>query len=394
METLQGEKLRVLWVTSSFPYEKTPIAGVFIKEHAQAARLRDDITLLHLLERQHSIRGLYQVEVQITEDPGSLSLVRVKSKQNALPFSTFPLHIYSAFIGLKECQRQTGRFDLVHAHSYRAGVPAALLAKKLRVPLVITEHNSVFLRKALRGFDYYKASFAYRQAACVLPVSKALQRAIQSYQFGKRFQVIGNTFDPGIFFPGPARLIRGPLQLITVTNLIPLKRIDLLLHALQGASARLPDWKLQVIGDGPEKKNLVEMAAQLGLAEKVVFSGLQPKGQIAEALRSSDLYILSSSLETFSVAALEALACGVPVLATACGGPQDFISPEMGSLIPPDNQSALENGLEDIVSRIDDFDRREIARKIHAKYNYAAIGDQIHQAYYSVLSASSQGLRA
>ncbi len=393
MEALPGVKFRVLWVTSSFPYEESPIAGVFVKEHAQAARLRDEITLLHLLERQRSIRGLYEVNVQITEDPGSLPLVRVKSRQNALPFSTFPLHIYSALKGLKECQRKTGQFDLVHAQSYRAGVPAALLAKKLRVPLIITEHSSVFLRKALRGFEYYKASFAYQQAACVLPVSKALQQAIQSYQFGKRFQVIGNTFDPGVFFPGPARIIREPLQLITVSNLISLKRIDLLLHALQGTSARLPAWKLQVIGDGPELTNLVQLAVQLGLAGKVVFSGLQTKQQIAEAMRSSDLYILSSSLETFSVAALEALACGVPVLATACGGPQDFISREMGSLIPPDSQFSMENGLVDIVSRIDQFDRKAIAHKVHAKYNYAAIGDQIHQAYCSVFSAGSQGPR-
>mgnify|MGYP001097242781 FL=1 len=250
---------------------------------------------------------------------------------------------------------------------------------------MITEHNSIFLRKALHGFEYHKAAFAYRSAACILPVSKALQRAIQDYGFSTLAQVIGNTFDPEVFFPGPANRASEKLHLITVTNLIPLKGVSTLLQALKNVSSRLPEWELQIVGDGPEKSSLIQQASELGISSQVSFSGMLTKPQIAEALRGSHLYILSSSHETFSVATLEALACGVPVLATACGGPEDFITPEVGNLIPPNSQTEMENGLVQVVLRIDQFDRNKIAQIIRSRYSYTAIGEQIHQAYHTVL---------
>lgn len=385
MKPLPGDSYRVLWVTSAYPYEESLVAGIFVKEHAHAARLLDKITILHLLERQSTIHSLWEIDVPAQEEHRVIPLVRVRARQNALPFSTFPVHIVSAFRGLRECQRISGPFDLVHAHSYRAGVSAALIAKKLRVPLLITEHNSIFLRKALHGFEYHKAAFAYRSAVRILPVSTALQRAIQDYGFSTQSQVIGNTFDPEVFFPGPVNRELEKLHLITVTNLIPLKGVSTLLQALKNVSSRLPEWDLLIIGDGPERSSLIQQASELGLLNQISFSGMLTKPQIAEALRGSHLYILSSSHETFSVATLEALACGVPVLATACGGPEDFITPEVGILIPPNNQTAMENELVKVVSRIDQFDRNKIAQIIRSRYSYTAIGEQIHQAYHTVL---------
>ncbi len=141
---------------------------------------------------------------------------------------------------------------------------------------------------------------------------------------------------------------------------------------------------MNIVGDGLEKGYYQEMVRQLNLKDKIMFLGVLAKEQVAEILRNSDLFVLSSLQETFSVATLEALACGVPVLATASGGPAEFVTPEMGLLISPGSQEEIERGLLWMVSNINKFDPGAIARKIHRQFSYDVIGAQIHNIYASL----------
>jgi glycosyltransferase involved in cell wall biosynthesis len=124
---------------------------------------------------------------------------------------------------------------------------------------------------------------------------------------------------------------------------VPEKRVDHLLKIWQGDRARLHDAHLLVLGDGSEMPKLREMNV----------NGVQFTGQVEDAtryLQAADLFVLPSSTEGLSNSMLEAMSCGLPVLATRVGGASDVIrNKESGYLIPPDDVDSLQQGLETLL---------------------------------------------
>ncbi len=136
-------------------------------------------------------------------------------------------------------------------------------------------------------------------------------------------------------FPGVAP--DGPL-LFHVSNFRPVKRTGDLLEVLDRVRAEVPA-RLVLVGDGPERAALEARAAALGLADAVRFLGRRE--DFAEDLRHADAFLLPSESESFGVAALEALASGVPVVAYRVGGLPEVVAPEAGRLVEPFDVDAL-----------------------------------------------------
>jgi glycosyltransferase involved in cell wall biosynthesis len=130
------------------------------------------------------------------------------------------------------------------------------------------------------------------------------------------------------------------LVLATVARFDPVKRLEVLLRALPLVVARVPEAQLLVVGDGPERDALHALARTLALGDRVVFAGAIPDA--ARVLPLVDLYLTASRREGLPTALLEAMACGVPVLATEVPGHVDAVEPEItGRLVPPDDAPGL-----------------------------------------------------
>ena len=109
--------------------------------------------------------------------------------------------------------------------------------------------------------------------------------------------------------------------------------------------------RLSLLGDGPDRGKIASLVADLGLAAQVEFLPATDRAGVANAMRAHDFLAVLSATETFSLVTLEALACGVPVLSTACGGPQDLITqPWLGSIVSNDLEG-LTSGLVDMADR-------------------------------------------
>jgi GalNAc-alpha-(1->4)-GalNAc-alpha-(1->3)-diNAcBac-PP-undecaprenol alpha-1,4-N-acetyl-D-galactosaminyltransferase len=152
-------------------------------------------------------------------------------------------------------------------------------------------------------------------------------------------------------------------SLITVGRLAPEKGLDVLLSAFSRVAGAFPDWTLIVLGEGPERARLSELAERLGISDRVSFAGwIREPG---DALARADLFVMSSRYEGFPNALLEAMACGLPAIATESLGAREIITPDIdGVLVPVDSVSELEAALRELMS--DDAARRRLSRAARA----------------------------
>jgi glycosyltransferase involved in cell wall biosynthesis len=154
----------------------------------------------------------------------------------------------------------------------------------------------------------------------------------------RRIKVIYNAAESYAAPPTPRPRGRGPFELVTVCRLVPWKGVDGLLQAL----IALPDCRLTVLGDGPQAASLRRLADDLGVGDRVTWTGVVPPAGVREALRAADAFILNSTYEGLPHIVLEAFGAGVPVIATRAGGtPEVVADQENGLLIAPGQPEQL-----------------------------------------------------
>jgi len=185
-----------------------------------------------------------------------------------------------------------------------------------------------------------------------------------------------NRFDH--YFPNPAGTT-GPL-LVHVSNLRPIKRAGDLIDVLQQLRSQVPA-RLVVIGDGPDRAAVEERARTQGVSDAICFLGALDG--LAELLPHADVFVLPSRSESFGVAALEALSCGVPVCGYRVGGLPEVVGEDAGQLVEPFDVAALARAvLETVADPADHARRRQAARARAVRLFPQEEAMQRYEAYY------------
>jgi glycosyltransferase involved in cell wall biosynthesis len=243
----------------------------------------------------------------------------------------------------------TRRIQVIHSHGKGAGLYGRIAARLTGAAAIHTFHG---IHPAGYGALYLPLERALaRWSFAVVHVSEsqaAEARALGLAPAG-RTRVIVNGVDAASVQAAAARgplsraaLGLGPdaLVLATVARFDPVKDLDVLLRALPLLAARVPEAQLLIVGDGPERDSLRALARTLGPGARVVFAGALAGA--ARVLPLVDLYVTASRREGLPTAVLEAMACGLPVLATEAPGHVDAVDPEVtGRLVPLDDVPAL-----------------------------------------------------
>jgi glycosyltransferase involved in cell wall biosynthesis len=251
-----------------------------------------------------------------------------------LPFRRDYRHPHRDLQALGALARVLGRFDLVHAHSAKAGVLARIAAG--RRPVVYTPHGFPFVggSAARRRFGVWvERALApiTRTIVCVCEQEAAIGRAAGL----GRLAVVHNGCPACADVPVAPELaaLDGPV-VGAVTVLRRQKRIDVLLAAAPAILAAVPEATIAVVGNGPEAA-----ALRAAADPRVLFLAFDAPS--ARYLHALDVYVLPSDWEAFPIGLLEAQACGVPQVATDVGGTREALVPETGLLIPPGDPDAL-----------------------------------------------------
>jgi glycosyltransferase involved in cell wall biosynthesis len=244
-------------------------------------------------------------------------------------------------------------FDLIHAHTlFPSGYVAMKLANKLKIPFVVSTHGLDFYRclpnvNETRNFKPYplsvnrKVQKTLSTASCVLAVSKKFGDDIKAFSPNAKVKIIENSFKKEIFYLQDKALLRKKLNfvpkskyIISVGNLVKTKGHIYLIRALPTIIKHRPNIRLIMVGTGKEKQRLMNQLQSENLTSYVEFHDFLQPEKLAEYYSASDLFVFPSLNEAFGIALVEAMACGLPAVATKSQGPIGIIEDgETGFLV-------------------------------------------------------------
>jgi glycosyltransferase involved in cell wall biosynthesis len=242
------------------------------------------------------------------------------------------------------------RPDIVHTHGYRSDLLDSGIARSMGIPTVTTIHGSS--RMSWRTALYEAIQFRLlRRFQAVVAVSRPLVADLHRARVPPdRIRLVPNAWG-GLSHPWPRVVARNALGLPLdafvigwVGRLIPVKGCDIFLRAMQ----QLRDLPVHasIIGGGPEQERLQALVAEDGVRERVHFHGYREEA--AKLFSAFDVWVLSSRSEGTPLVLFEAMAAGVPIVATDVGGVGDVVSEAEACLVPPKDPSALAACLRDI----------------------------------------------
>lgn len=287
--------------------------------------------------------------------------------------------------------------DLIHAHNVlNAGILAAEIKKLHGIPYIITEHSSAYAREeAISQTDYGRVRQAYIEADLCLAVSRKLCLMIDNYFGGKigPLQVMPNMLD-AIFeqidvFPSSEGR---KFTFINVGRLVEVKQQELLLAAFALGFKGQSNVCLRIVGTGPRLIELEKIAYESGVADQVIFTGELDRSGVLDEMLNCDVYVHSSKFETFGVVIIEAMACGKPVVTTACGGPDDMITPENGKLVPVGDIEALAASMDYVMKHKDSYDSERIRNDCFERFSGQVVSQALITKYEEVLQKKRKKL--
>jgi glycosyltransferase involved in cell wall biosynthesis len=281
------------------------------------------------------------------------------------------------------------QYDLIHAHHPIAGLAMKQLFPD--IPVMITIHSSYEKELILNGKivengpeqEFLTSVYGELEASMdrIVTVSQSFKQYLSGYvQQGERIEVIPNGFDEKRF--RPIAHDNAVPQFITVCRLVPAKGLDVLLKACSELKNKGHNYVLHIIGDGPIREQLEQMAVDLNIYEETIFYGymLHPE----EFMPFFDVFVLPSRAESFGSVFAEAALCSIALIGTDVGGIREQIEDgRNGLLVPAEDVGALADALEKVI--IDPSFRYNLARAAREKakktYSLNRVIQQLKKIY-------------
>jgi glycosyltransferase involved in cell wall biosynthesis len=401
--------MRIVSLTSLFPNGLNPVRGVFIKERLRHVARLHDLRVVAPVPYFPPVR-CYQRWDQYT---------RVPSRERIGPLPVYhpryvtiprvgmalygPLYFLSLYPFLSRLHRRRP-FDLLDAHYlYPDGLAAVLLGRALGRPVILSARGTdvnLFMRLPLiRAWILY----ALRRCDRIIAVSGALKKVMVAAGIDPRkIDVVPNGVDASLFPEISREQARAELGLnragriiLSVGSLRPSKNFEHLLRALKELRSveAYRDLSLAIVGYGHHRPHLEREIARLGLEDDVILAGRVPHEQVFRWYRAADLFCLASGSEGWPNVIFEALACGLPVVATPVGGvPEILVSSEYGIILKDAEPSRLTAGLRDGLRRAleRDWDRERLAAYAR-RHTWDRVADEVITSFRRTLDGRTSG---
>lgn len=380
--------MHVLHIPSWYVRQDDPAKGSFFRE--QAIALNESGMCVGVIAPDETPERKYdRFSIDTFDDNGVLTLR--SRRKNWLPWNISPLDTVPWLAGgmalYRAYEKQHGRPQILHAQGLqKAGFLAAWINAQHGIPYVVTEHSSVYFRKKLPYWQKLAAGLPVKNAARRFAVSRALCDAME-----QNWPSTAGSWD---VLPNMVQVAaeRTPLRSTDSFNILHISLLDenkdvgMLVRAFANAFGADMRAQLTIGGDGQERQRLQTLSKELGISDRVRFPGYLDRAQVAREMANADLFVLSSRHETFGVVLIEALAAGTPIVATACGGPQDIVTPDDGLLVPVGDVSAMSAALATMRQNIASYDAEDIRVRCNARFGKRAFVQRLTGVYESVIA--------
>jgi L-malate glycosyltransferase len=306
---------------------------------------------LELAQRGHEVHFISYAN-PIRLDPDTPGIYYHEVEVSTYPLFQYPPYALALASRMYEvAERQ--QLDLLHVHYAIPHSISAMLAQEMttkrRLPFITTLHGTdITLVGADRSY-FPITKFSIERSDGVTTISEYMRRQTEEY-FGitKPIEVIHNFVNCSVYAPNPAEQRKGRKRILHISNFRPVKRVLDCIRAFQLVRKEL-DAELILAGDGPDRGPAEQLARELGVEQGVRFLGKQD--HMERLIPRMHALHLPSETEAFGLAALEAMACGVPPVATRTGGLPDLITHGVdGYLEPVGDMSAQAGRLIDLLS--------------------------------------------
>lgn len=366
--------MRILFTTAWYPNRKVAGDGVFIQKHARAVARLNDVAVL-MVQTDEMVRNK-SIDLDDVSEGEHLhvALVYVPKVHWEIPVLTGLLRLAWLLLGylkgyryLKKKYWQGQRPDVCHVNVLTRAAMLPLLLKKLYgIPYIITEHWSRYHRDAFpyNRMQLYATRWAVQEARYVCPVSANLERSMKKHELNNKYYTrVGNVVDtetfalPSLANDSTSSLANETPSIDPRVRLVHVswmrddsKNISGILRVVSRLKELRQDWHLDLVGEGNDKEQLIGMAVSLGLTDAthpeaesnlVSFCPAVQGAVLAETLANHDALLMFSNFENQPVSVLEALSCGLPVIATAVGDIPLMLAGKRGVTVPPGDEAAL-----------------------------------------------------
>ncbi|HTA80235.1 MAG TPA: N-acetyl-alpha-D-glucosaminyl L-malate synthase BshA [Terracidiphilus sp.] len=327
-----------------------------------------------------------------------------------VPVSNYPLFEFPPYdLALASRMAEVAEFynlDLLHVHYAIPHSVSALLARQMlaargrRLPFVTTLHGTDITLVGLDRSYLPITRFSIQESDGVTSISKYLKdKTLTDFEISRPIEVISNFVNCDVYTPYRDEAVRdearrrfaepGEAILIHLSNFRPVKRVGDAVKVFAKVVEQLPA-RLILVGDGPDRSAAEWLAHDLGINDKIHFLGKQER--VNELLPLADLMLMPSQLESFGLAALEAMACRVPTIATQVGGVPELIDDGVSGLLYPVGD--VEAMAEGAIGLLKDRNRLEVmrdeARKTARSRFCATLVLPLYVKYYEQVLNSAQ----
>jgi N-acetyl-alpha-D-glucosaminyl L-malate synthase BshA len=260
---------------------------------------------------------------------------------SSYPLFEFPLYSLSLASKMVEVA-EFENLDLLHVHYAIPHATSAYLAKEILkgkkdLKILTTLHGTDITLVGLEPSFMHLVKFSIENSDGVTAVSRFLkEKTLTNYSIEKDISVIPNFVDTDLYKPNKNFEFRRHIApenekiLVHTSNFRPVKRVTDAIRVVEQVNREIPV-KLLLVGDGPDRSECERLCRQLNLCDQVKFLGKQEG--IVEILNAADVFIIPSQSESFGLAALEAMACGLPVISSSVGGLPELIKHNEGGFI-------------------------------------------------------------
>ncbi len=381
-----AERKNILFLSSWYPHKKDPTLGIFVKRHAEAVHLKNNVCVIFVkgVDHQknhfdtviHSDKGVTEIMVTFRKSTKKMGIGKLINRAR---------YYIGHQLGWRALKVMGYRPDLIHVNVvYPAGIMALIWKKVKGIPYIITEHWTGYLpednRYTASKMMQWISKKVVKNAEEVIAVSGGLKEAMRHHGLENKYSIIPNVVDTNFFYYTTPIETRKHQFVIVADLYDKQKNISGTILTFKHLVERDSHASLVVIGDGRDRGVLEQLVTNLELNEFVKFLGVLDPIEVRNHMQNATATVLFSNFENQPCVIAESFACGTPVIATNVGGIKEHLLEQHGYLVEANDNEALLNAMQKMM-RHKTFDPHVIRQYALEHFGSNVIGSKLNDIY-------------